>query len=96
MTEAVAIAGDLTIYRAAELKPLLLALPAGDAAVELDLSQVDEIDSAGIQLLLLARREAQARARGWRIHATSPAVDEALALLGLGDLVARPATGAAA
>jgi anti-sigma B factor antagonist len=76
---AVRIDGELTIYRAAELKADVLAAPA------LDLGGVTEIDTAGIQLLLLAQREARAAGRGWRIADASPAVDDALALLGLTD-----------
>jgi anti-sigma B factor antagonist len=43
----------MTIFRAEALKPLLLAEPAPAA---LDLSEVTEIDTAGVQLLLLAQR----------------------------------------
>jgi anti-anti-sigma factor len=75
--------GELTIYRAAELKPLLLQWPASDGAVELDLSAVDEIDTAGVQLLLLARREAQGLERELRLVGRSRAVDDALTLLNL-------------
>ena len=77
--DALHVDGELTIYRAAELKPALLGAPV------LELAGVSEIDTAGVQLLLLARREAQAQGRGWRIGARSAAVDEALALLGLAD-----------
>jgi anti-sigma B factor antagonist len=80
--------GELTIYRAAELKPLLLALPAGDAPIQIDLAQVSEIDTAGVQLLLLSRREAESLSRPWQICAASSAVGEALGLLGLRHLVA--------
>ena len=75
--------GEMTIYRAAELKPLLLQWPAGDAALEIDLSGVDEIDTAGVQLLLLARREAQGLERELRLVGRSRAVDDALTLLNL-------------
>lgn len=80
---AIQLDGELTIYRAAELKPLLVPLPAGDGAIELDLGAVDEIDTAGLQLLLLARREAAAASRAFRLTARSRAVDEALSLLNL-------------
>ena len=82
-TAALRIEGELTIYHAAELKQMLLPLPSGNDAIELDLSRVSEIDSAGVQLLLLARREASRAGREWRLGATSPAVDEAFALLDL-------------
>jgi len=51
------IEGELTIYVAAELKEKIGALLGGDTAIEIDLAQVGEIDSAGLQLLLLAQRE---------------------------------------
>ena len=49
---------DLTIYHALEQKQELLdALSRGDD-LELDLSQVGEIDTAGLQLLILLKKEA--------------------------------------
>jgi len=84
-TAPICLDGELTIYRAAELKPLLLQWPAGEGAVEIDLFGVDEIDTAGVQLLLLARREAQALGRALRLVGSSRAVDDALTLLNLHD-----------
>jgi len=49
-----AVAGELTIYRAAELRDLLLAGVAAGAR-RFDLSGVTEIDSAGLQLLAATR-----------------------------------------
>lgn len=73
---------DLTIYTAAELKPLLLAeARSGDPPV-LDLSNVAEIDSAGVQLLYLADREAGAAGRTLRLAGCTPAVREILELVG--------------
>ncbi|SHN06605.1 STAS domain-containing protein [Rhizobacter sp. OV335] len=77
------IEGELTIYRAAELKQTLLAAVAEHAAVEVDLSQVSEFDSAGLQLLLLAKREAGAAGRTLRLVDHSPAVVEVLELFDL-------------
>lgn len=79
------IEGELTIYRAAELKQTLLAAVAEHAELEVDLSQVSEFDSAGLQLLLLAKREAGAAGRTLRLVDHSPAVVEVLDLF---DLVA--------
>ena len=79
------IEGELTIYRAAELKQTLLAAVAEHAELEVDLSQVGEFDSAGLQLLLLAKREAAAAGRTLRLVDHSPAVVEVLDLF---DLVA--------
>lgn len=50
------VEGELTIYTAAEMKEKIGALLNGEP-VEIDLSQVSEIDTAGLQLLLLAQRE---------------------------------------
>jgi anti-anti-sigma factor len=72
------LTGELTIFRAAELKQLLLASPA---PVEIDLAGVTEIDTAGLQLLLLAKQTAQAEKRELRLVAHSAAVTELFELL---------------
>lgn len=95
-TRPLAVEGELTIYRAAELKPQLLALPPGEGAVGVDLGQVTDIDTAGVQLLLLAHREARAVSRPWRLVAASAAVQEALTLLGLQALLPADAEGVGA
>ena len=80
------IEGELTIYRAAELaaamKAALAGVPAG-AALELDLAEVTEMDSAGVQLLLAARRSADESGRVLRLAGTSPAVAEVFQTLQL-------------
>jgi anti-anti-sigma factor len=65
---------DFTIYRAAELKSALLAPLAEARRIELDLAGVEHIDSAGCQLLMLAKREADAAGKTLAIVAHSPAV----------------------
>jgi anti-sigma B factor antagonist len=52
------IEGEMTIYTAAELKGKIVAALNETDALEIDLSQVSEIDTSGLQLLLLAKREA--------------------------------------
>ena len=52
------IEGELTIYTAAELKGKLVEALAAAKPIEIDLARVDEIDSAGLQVLMLAKREA--------------------------------------
>jgi hypothetical protein len=52
---------DFTIYRVAELKPVLLAVIQEGEHIELDLSGVEHMDSAGCQLLIFAKREAGRR-----------------------------------
>lgn len=78
-----ALSGELTIYRAAELKADILAAAAQGSAPALDLAEVSEIDTAGIQLLLLAQREALARGARLSLVAPSAAVREAFGLLEL-------------
>lgn len=67
---------DLTIYGALEIKHDLLEQVAQHVHLELDLSGVGEIDTAGIQLLILAKRESVRRGGTLRIVAHSQAVHE--------------------
>jgi anti-sigma B factor antagonist len=78
-----AVEGELTIYRAAELNPALLEAVRAHDAPAFDLSAVTEFDSAGLQLLLVARAEAARLGKRVAILAASPAVRDAFALLGM-------------
>jgi anti-anti-sigma factor len=80
-----AIDGELTIYRAAELKDVLLAPLMRHEALELDLSGVTEIDTAGVQLLLLAQRTARNQGRSFWLLNSSTVVTDVLNLLNLTD-----------
>ncbi|WP_028995923.1 STAS domain-containing protein [Azonexus hydrophilus] len=72
------IVEDMTIYNALDQKnQLVAALDAADG-LELDLSQVAEIDSAGLQLLILAKREAARLDKQMSIVAHSPVVRQTL------------------
>ena len=82
--------GDIGIYRAAELKEVLLAPLAPGVMLELDLSGVSEIDTAGVQLLLLANNSAQALGATLRLCAPSAAVVQVLDLLNLGGTFGDP------
>lgn len=75
------IDGELTIYTVGRHAPELFGAAGG--AIALDLSQVPEIDTAGLQLLLAARSAATARGGTLRLARSSPAVREALGLLRL-------------
>lgn len=52
------IDGDMTIYTAAALKDELMKHIVKPCEREIDLSEISEMDSAGMQLLILAKREA--------------------------------------
>ncbi len=82
-TSLLRIEGEMTIYRALELKQVLLSRLDESAEVEIDVAAATEIDTAGVQLLLLAKKTAQARQRALRLVAASPAVAEVLELLNL-------------
>ena len=55
---ALRLEGELTIFRVDELKAPILAALATPAPIEFDLSGITELDGAGLQLLILAKREA--------------------------------------
>ncbi|MEQ4617774.1 MAG: STAS domain-containing protein [Corticimicrobacter sp.] len=57
------IAGELTIFTAQEMKTRLLGFIGAQTGntvgqIEIDLTDVTDIDTAGLQLMLLAKREA--------------------------------------
>ena len=92
----VRIAGDMTIYQAEEIRQKLLAgIGASGSMVEIDLQDVSEIDTAGVQLLIAAKHAAAAVGKTVCLKAGSAAVAEVLALLGLATLLAPPAAPAA-
>ena len=77
------IDGELSIYRAVELKQALLAPLTNGATLDVDLSGVTEFDTAGLQLLMLAMRSAQAAGCEMQLLAPSDAVRDVLDLLDL-------------
>jgi anti-anti-sigma factor len=72
------ITQDLTIYHAMEQKQQFMTALEGAAGLELDLSQVAEMDTAGLQLLMLAKREAGLANKQLSIVAHSPVVRQTL------------------
>jgi anti-sigma B factor antagonist len=79
----ISVAGDMTVYCAADLKTALLAaVAAGNSS--LNLSQVQEFDTAGLQLIMLLNRELLG---GLRIVACSPGVRATLELAHLNKLL---------
>ena len=79
----VPVEGEFTIYTALERKNALLEKLEGCAELELDLAGVGEIDTAGVQVLLVLKREAERQGRGLRLVNHSRAVFEVLDLLNL-------------
>lgn len=82
------IDGELTIQTAADWHLALLssANELGDepgAALALDLAEVSALDSAGVQLLLAARRSLATRGQNLRLAQANPVVSDVLDTLGL-------------
>lgn len=75
------IDGEMTIYRAAELRALMADAAAAGGDIDLDLSAVAEIDCCGVQLLLALC--AAVGEQHLRLRRPSAAVAEALGLLNL-------------
>ena len=90
---------DLTIYHALEQKTRLLEALGECDELELDLLQVCEIDSAGLQLLILLKKEAQRAGKQVAIVAHSQAVRTVIDFCNLatelGDPLVIPAAEAA-
>ncbi|KPX91700.1 hypothetical protein ALO64_00210 [Pseudomonas meliae] len=76
----VQIDGELTIYTVTELAARLLPQITGAARVEVDLSQVTEMDGAGLQLLAVIQREAGKTGTSLRMTGQSKAVTETFEL----------------
>lgn len=73
----VAVSGEMTIYQAEELGRELLPL-LGHHKLEVDLEQVTDIDTSGIQLLLMANKQLSLE-----VVNPSPAVQAVIEQLGL-------------
>ena len=77
------IEGEMTIYTALDMQTQLLRHLAKARELEVDLSQVTEIDSAGLQLLILLKRETAARGAILRLIAHSTPVTDVIDTLNL-------------
>ncbi len=80
---SIVLQGTLDIYAAAQVRDHLAQRIAEHPLVELQLAAVDEIDTAGVQILLAAKQQASALEHSLRLTAHSPAVIDALELCGL-------------
>ena len=94
--DVIAIEGEMTIYFGAEMKPqLLAALHADTHDVVLDLARVTELDTCGLQMLLMVCAAAAADKRVFSVHAPSAAVADVLRLCGLNEWFGNQTTEAA-
>lgn len=74
---------EWTIYTAAEVKAELDKHWHDASEIELNLSQVDELDSAGVQLLLQLKSDSERRNKPVHFIQHSPVVIEVLELMNL-------------
>jgi anti-sigma B factor antagonist len=82
------VEGDMTIYAAAGIKDQLFALaPDCGADIELDLSAVSALDTAGLQIMLMLRRLAHSKGAAFRLLRPSHAAIEVLELCGMQKLI---------
>lgn len=65
--QQMSIIGELTIFSVQDIRARLLEALAGLDQLTIDLSGVSELDSAGLQLMLLASRQPGKTVR-WRHH----------------------------
>jgi len=75
---SISFAGEFNIYSAADIKARLVESLGGAGTLYIDLKGVLEIDTAGVQLLILAKREADMLGKGFGVSRCSEA---ALAVL---------------
>ncbi|TPW17704.1 MAG: hypothetical protein FD130_557 [Halothiobacillaceae bacterium] len=74
----------MTIYTAddlySELQPKIKEIIYKSHAIELDLTQVEEIDTAGVQILMLIKRDMDRAGCAMRVRELSGAVEEVFGL----------------
>lgn len=83
MSAALPIEGELTVFAVHALKERLMAALNEHAQLSIDLSAISEVDGAGIQLLLAAKREAHQRGGHLSLMGHPPQFIEALELTDL-------------
>jgi anti-sigma B factor antagonist len=83
---------DMTVvHAAAQREQILAAVQTATQGLELDLSAVDSIDSAGIQLVLAARHSLKRQGVALTLSQPQAAVNDALGVYGLHPLLANGA-----
>lgn len=80
----IAIVGEMTIYNAAEMKKDLDIVLAEPKSIEMDLVAVTEIDSAGVQLLILMKKTCDGTGQAMKLVASNELVLDILETMGLG------------
>lgn len=84
------VTGEMTIFYAEDLKPGLLAPLAEVDELEVDLSAVDEIDTSGLQVLILLKVESVEQNKILRLTGHSQAVVDLFELSNLNSFFGDP------
>jgi anti-anti-sigma factor len=84
------IEGEMTISQAAELKKMIVPALTSNQDIEIDLSRVTELDSAGLQVMVSSKLEAIVRGTQLSFVGHSPAVREVLDLCDVGGFFGDP------
>ena len=77
---------DLTIFNAMSTQEILVKALSEDQA-EFDLSDVGEIDSSGLQLLIALRKQADKDGKDVKYHSVSEPVRELINQYGMADVI---------
>lgn len=78
------VSGSFTIFQAADYKAQLLdVLEQTETLLEMDLTAIEEIDTAGLQLLLMLQQEAQAQGKQVFFTGVSTAMKNVIDILQL-------------
>jgi phospholipid transport system transporter-binding protein len=86
----IVLGASCTIHEAQELRTHLLAQAELPGPYEIDGSGVQQIDTAGVQLVVAFALDCLERNIGYAWKGRSPALDEAIRVLGVGALLESP------
>lgn len=89
-TASLVLEGRLSIYNAAESMTQMIGALASADAVDVDLSGIEDLDTAGLQLLLLLKREGTRSGKPVRLVGHSPAVRSVIDFCGLASYFGDP------
>ncbi|MBI5893203.1 MAG: STAS domain-containing protein [Deltaproteobacteria bacterium] len=81
------IKGEMNIFNAVEIKNSLVDNLLDSPKIEIDLSGVSEMDTAGFQLLVMLKQEADCLNKGFKIVSCSPSVQAVLELYRMKDYI---------
>lgn len=76
----IAVSGDMTIPALGDIREAVQSKLSKAKRIEFDLSQVEDMDSAGVQFLFAVRKMAESKGMSMTISAASPSVRDCLGI----------------